>query len=245
MSTAPSTWVPASLRPPLPAGRVHVWRARLSAHLPALNLLASSLSAAEHERAGRFRFEADRDKFIIRRGLLRRVLSRYIETSPDRLAYAFGPNGKPALATKTNDLEFNQSSSGDMTLVAVARSRPLGVDVERIKADGANLNLARRFFAPGEIEALNRLGSTERTQAFFRCWTRKEAFVKALGEGLSMPLDNFEVSLLPGRSQVAKVLRGEPEAGPPWELHDLRADPAYADALCTRGPIEGIDLFDV
>jgi 4'-phosphopantetheinyl transferase len=209
-----------------------VWWARLD-RLPPV-LLAGPLSADERERAGRFRFDRDRRRFVAARGLLRLVLGRTLGLDPAGLRFAYGPRGKPSLADGPG-LGFNVSHSGGLALLAFAWDRELGVDVEEEREVKEAADIARRYFSHRESEELLRLPEGERKAAFFRCWTRKEAFIKATGDGLSRALDAFDVTLRPG--EPARLLRveGEPGAKSRFWIEDLRPAPGFAGALAVDG----------
>jgi len=216
-------------------GEVHVWQASLDAggQLPAL---WDTLAEDERVRADRFHGAKDRDHFIIARGLLRAILARYLDASPATVHFTYGPRGKPMLGAEINpgDLRFNLAHSRDLALYAVVRARDVGVDVEYIAARGEE-SIAERFFSAREVAALRRLPPALRRDAFYACWTRKEAYIKARGEGLALDLSRFDVSLAPG--ETASLLRheGEPAAGR-WALTALDVAPDYAAALCVEGP---------
>src|SRR5262249_12645966 len=151
----------------------------------------------EEQRMRRFRFDEDRRRYLLGRGLLRLLLGHYLELTPDLLRFDYTPFGRPHLAAGLAPqlLEFNVSHSGELILIAVAAGRSLGIDVEQIRADVEVKAIAARFFSPSEQEALGRLAEGQQVEAFFDCWTRKEAYIKAKGDGLSLPLDQFDVSL--------------------------------------------------
>jgi 4'-phosphopantetheinyl transferase len=216
----------------LDGGEVRVWSAHLD-RLPAA-LLARSLSADEQERARRFHFERDRRRFAAARGLLRHLLGGYLGLDPARLRLRYGPWGKPSLA-EDEGLRFNVSHSGGRALLAFAWRLDVGVDVERIRPVPEAEDLARRYFSPREGADLLRLAEGERQAAFFRCWTRKEAFVKATGDGLSRPLAAFDVTLAPG--EPARLLRvdGEPDAARRFWIEDVSPAPDFAGALAVGG----------
>ena len=211
---------------------VHVWSADLD-RIPEA-LLRDPLSADEQERGRRFHFERDRRRFAATRGLLRRLLGRYLGLDPSRLRFAYGPRGKPFLAGE-DELRFNVSHSGGLALLAFARGREVGVDVERERPVPEAADIARHYFSAWEAAQLRRLRDGERTAAFFRCWTRKEAFIKATGDGLSRSLDAFDVTLAPG--EPARLLRveGEPEAARRFWIEDVSPAPGFAGALAVEG----------
>ncbi len=210
---------------------VGVWPVRASeaASLRAL------LSAEESERAARFRLAADADRFAAGRGALRVVLGRWLGLAPEAVRFGSLPNGKPVLAGHAEP-QFNLSHSGEWVLIAVARGRRVGVDVERERDDTDSGEIARRYFSANEADTFNRLPPEAQPEAFFRCWTRKEAYIKARGDGLSFPLDQFDVAFAPGESAALVANRVQPEEVGRWSLFDLSAAmPGYAAALAVEG----------
>ncbi len=185
-----SRWGPAPLRREAGPNDVHVWRIDATHGV----LDTSPLSEKEQERAARFKFERDRTRFIVAHVALRKILASYLLATPAGLEFEEGPHGKPHLIGYR--LFFNLSHAGDIVLVAVAGSSEVGVDVEVVSRDVEHEPLAKRFFSTSEVEAFQAIDEGQaRIDAFFKLWTRKEAIVKAIGEGLSMPLDCFDVSL--------------------------------------------------
>jgi 4'-phosphopantetheinyl transferase len=223
-------WKASSEVAALAPGEVHVWAASLD-ELPAVASRVL-LSADERERALRFHFERDRRRFVAARCLLRLLLGRYMDLDPAGLRFEYGARGKPSL-TGPDALRFNVSHSGGIALLAFARGCELGVDVEQERPVPESVDIARHYFSAREGTELRSLGEKDRQAAFFRCWTRKEAFIKATGDGLSRPLDAFDVSL----GNPARLLRvlGEPEALRRFRLEDLRPAPGFAAALAIEG----------
>jgi 4'-phosphopantetheinyl transferase len=176
------------------------------------------LSADEVDRAQRFHFEVHRRRYVAGRAAVRRTLAAVVAADPAELAFDYGEHGRPDLAGHPM-VSFNLSNSEAVGLLAVSTTGRVGVDVEVIRANFADLRVADRFFAPGEIERLHGLPEAERDLAFFRCWTRKEALLKAHGAGLTLPLRGFEVSF--ETDQPARLLDGGPVLGSGrWQLHD-------------------------
>jgi 4'-phosphopantetheinyl transferase len=218
---------------PLESAEVHVWRApldRLVGDVPRLHAL---LSADEQARCRRFVRESDRIRFGLTRGILRMVLSRYCGVPAAALAFTYSAYGKPALAADATDLQFNVSHSDGMAVYAIARGRPVGIDVERIRDLRERDEIVSRHFSCEEVAAYRALPVAERQRAFFNGWTRKEAFVKALGEGLHQPLSGFAVSLSPG--EPARLLRTPAGSVHDWTLWDLTEDSSYVVALAAAG----------
>ncbi len=227
------SWNPPPAPCVLAAEEVHVWRAALD--LPAARIaeLARILSADESSRAQRFYFERDRRHFTAAHGLLRAILSRYLNAAPQQLSFSYNAYGKPSL--RENEIHFNMSHSGEIALYAFARRRKLGVDVEQVRTDFEYDEVAQNFFATREQEVLHALPPEFKPAAFFNCWTRKEAFIKAIGQGISFPLDQFEVSLAPGEAARLLSIRGDPNAAALWGLAGLDVGPGYAGALVVEG----------
>lgn len=203
-----------------------------------IQALRSTLEPDELFRADRFHFEKDRRAFVVSRGFLREIIGRYTNTRPEQLRFAYGPYGKPALEGR---LRFNMSHSHDLALIALTEDHELGVDVEYMRADSASADIARRFFSPVEVEIFNSLAEEDQVAAFFRCWTRKEAFIKATGKGLSQPLDGFDVTL--GPREPAALLRVDGEDASRWTLSDVKIDEGYAAALAVEGRVSEIRFF--
>jgi len=216
---------------------IHVWRSGLDQTPSRIQSLRQNLTTDEQARAERFHFAKDRGHFIVARGVLRAIIGRYLNRAPEHLPFCYGSHGKPALAGEgdQDSIRFNVSHSHGMALYAVARGREVGVDIERIRDDLAVAEIAERFFSPSEITTLMELPTDLRHHAFFRCWTRKEAYIKARGEGLSMPLDQFDVSLAPGEPAAILGSRPDPSEALRWHLRELTPAPGYAAALAVEG----------
>jgi 4'-phosphopantetheinyl transferase len=206
---------------------IHVVRVRLDV---AIGCAADLLDDDERHRASRFVFERDHRRFVIAHAWVRILLGRCLSRRPESLRFVAGPHGKPALADAAIDLRFNLSHAGERALVALALGRDVGVDIEEERQIDA-LELASRFFAPAESEALRALAPSERIPAFFRCWTRKEAFIKALGEGLSFPLREFEVSVADDHSSQLLRSCATPDMLRCWRIARLASEPGQAAAL--------------
>ncbi len=213
---------------------VQVWRISQSSMKSELERFTSILSIDELQRANRFRFEKDRQQFSIARGAVRILLARYVDCDPGEIWLRFSERGKPYL--DGSDLQFNVAHSADLILLAFARGKRLGIDVEQIRRDFATDEIAERFFSDHERESLSALPVGERLNAFFRCWTRKEAYIKATGDGLSLPLNQFDVSLRP--DEPAQLLATRPDSleAHRWRMHNLDVGTGYAAALVAEQP---------
>ena len=236
----PSIWVSPTESLSLETGEVHVWRIELEQPGSVLEKFRSTLETDELERASRFHFDKHRNSFVVARGFLRYVLSRYLECKPETLRFSYGDYGKPALDGR---LHFNMSHSHRVALLAITEDRQIGVDVEHIRADFATEDIARRFFSHSEVESFNSLPQEEQVAAFFRCWTRKEAFIKATGKGLSQPLDKFDVTLAPG--MAAALLRVDEDDASRWSMSDIDVGSDYAGALVVEGSISKLRWWRV
>lgn len=230
-------WLPPPGDLSLPIDEVQVWR--LSLDLPASRVerLRQTLAPDELGRARRFHFEKDRQRFIVARGLLRLILSRYLDVEPSQLRFSYSDYGKPALIPPPTHkmLNFNVSHSQGLALYAITRNRQVGIDVEYIRPVPEIKEIAQRFFSAQENAVLRGLPETVKLEAFFNCWTRKEAYIKARGEGLSLPLDQFDVSLAPG--EPARLLRVSGDSKEPccWSLRAMSPVPGYVAALAVKG----------
>jgi 4'-phosphopantetheinyl transferase len=237
MSHAALPWEapPAGLA--LPEAEVHVWRAPLDLPDPVRERLSLLLSSDECARAGRFYFARDRNHFVAGRGRLRLLLSRYTGIPPTRIGFRYGPRGKPALADApaVSDLHFNISHAHGLALFAFTRAREIGIDIEFIRRDMDVECILQQFFTPCEAAAIRSLPAGEQQTAFFEFWTRKEAYIKATGDGLAMPLDEFEVSPQPGSAAVRLNTLCDPAEARRWSLQDLDPGPGYAAALAVEG----------
>jgi 4'-phosphopantetheinyl transferase len=235
-----SIWTEPPPSPSLKTGTVHVWRISLDQQDQNLERFRGTLELDELDRAARFHFEKHRRHFIVARGFLRSVVARYVETLPGALRFAYGVYGKPDL-TSEHSLRFNLSHSNEVALLAVTLDAELGVDVEHIRADFASEDIARRFFSRAEVETFNALAPEQRVEAFFRCWTRKEAYIKAIGKGLSQALDEFDVTLAP--DTPAALLRAKDDDPARWLLSDIEVGKSYAGALVIERPVAEIRFF--
>jgi 4'-phosphopantetheinyl transferase len=219
-----------------PDGReVHLWIIRLQASDDNFAQSLAWLSPEEIARADRFHFPRHRKAFVLGRAAMRGLLARYLETDAADIGFVYGPQGKPALAptlkNNASALRFNASNSGDLAAFAFTAGCEIGVDIEQHRALNEFQNIARRFFSPEEAAELLELPEGDKTDAFFHCWTRKEAYIKAMGGGLSIPLDSFRVTLRPGVSAQMVSLDGSEDAARGWTLHSFDPAPGFAGAI--------------
>jgi 4'-phosphopantetheinyl transferase len=216
---------------------IHVWRADLNVTQQLLEALEDTLEKKEMDRANRFHFEKDRRHFIAARGLLRVILGSYLKLKPNRLNFIYTPHGKPKIANEIeyNYLKFNLSHSHGLALYAITLGRKIGIDIERVRTNLSFEKLAKRFFSPLEFQMLSSLPPSERIEGFFNCWTRKEAYIKAIGEGLSIPLNQFDVTLNPSDEAKIVSIKGDSNLASYWSLYPLTPAPGYVGALAVEG----------
>ena len=226
-------------------GHVHVWRMWLELADYMTDEMQSKLSTEEKHRAGRFRGREDRIRFIAAHHFTREILSNYLDKRPEKINIAYNQYGKPELEEydDASGLRFNLSHSDDIAVLAVGRWFNVGVDIERVKHNAAIEDIARRFFSSGEVELFLSQPENIRDEAFFRCWTRKEAYIKARGKGMSIPLDQFEVSFLPGEPPKMISIMGDSEAAARWSLFHLVPGDGYIGALAVEGHPDQLTLF--
>lgn len=223
-------------------GEVHVWRAELDVPTSQAQRLQRTLAADERDRAHRFYFPRDQRRFVVARGLLRVILGRYLDCNLAQIRFCYGVYGKPALTRECggNWLRFNVSHSHELVCFAIARGQEIGVDLELMRDDLVEEHIAEGFFSPREVAMLLNLPQSVQKEAFFNCWTRKEAYIKARGEGLSLPLNQFTVSLTPGEPAALLEFKGEPVRSSLYCLETLRPAPGYVGAVAVEGQILAI-----
>lgn len=228
---------------PLAPGGIHIWRATQTVEPAVLSRLYVLLDAEEKARAERFVFQRDRDRFIAGRGVLRELLAAYIGCAPAGIGFDYGPQGKPSLRAREPEalgrIRFNTSHSHGLAAFAFALDCELGVDVELIRSDFGGEEIAERFFSRDEVAELMSLPAEARAEAFFLCWTRKEAYIKARGQGLQIPLASFSVSLTPGQPEQLCAVDASR-----WELRSFQPKEAYAGALVAEGKGHSLRYFD-
>lgn len=249
--------VPA-LQSPIQTGLIHVWVSNLDGQGSLFHedpgYLESLLSDAESQRAQRYHFAKDRQRFITRRALLRIILSSYLDVHPGQVQLVSNPFGKPAVDISSlpftnanaSRLQFNLSHSAGLVLFAFALDHDIGVDLELVSHDFEFLPIAQQFFSKLEQQVLWSLPIEQRSQAFYCCWTRKEAYIKAQGQGLSLPLDQFDVTLTPG--EPARLLDARHAAARPasdWTILHLDPAPGFIGALAIQGQGWHWQIFDL
>ncbi len=228
----------------LRAHEVHVWTLDGSASKVAAARFDPLLSPDEKERAMRFRFDHLRHSFVVTRGVLRCLLARYLNLHPAEIRFAYGEKGKPALASAA-DIEFNATHSHGSALFAFAKGCRVGVDLEAVRPTAGAQDIADRFFCPEEAAEIRSLPPGERERAFFRCWTRKEAYIKAIGDGLSAALDGFRVTVQPGEPARLVHIAQDTVAAQAWTLDDLAPSAEFAAALAYRDRRRSLSTFAI
>lgn len=229
-------WQTPSHWPPL-HDSVHVWRAALDVPAELRERYSAQLADDERLRAARFHSERERDRYIVGRGVLRTLLGRYLAVAGNLVQFSYGPYGKPfvVMPDAAVDLRFNMAHSGGLVLCAVGVGRELGVDIETFRPlDDAAL-IAAHHFSPHEQAELASLPADRWLIGFYNCWTRKEAYAKARGMGLALPLDQFDVTLAPDAPARLLADRSAPEEAKRWALYTLLPGPGYIGALAVEG----------
>ena len=237
METLNHLWSPAPKDLILADNEVHVWRAGLDLPSSEVQRLRGILMDDEVDRANRFSFEIDRQRFIAARATLRSILSRYITIYPSHLRFYYNQYGKPFLAPEFSShlLNFNLSHSESMALYAISRNREIGIDVERIRSDVEYEEIAKHFFSRNEVAMFGTIPAEKKLEAFYNCLTCKEAYIKAHGQGLSLPLDSFDVSFALGEPSMLLMTKDEPQERILWTLLDLTPGAGYIGALAVKG----------
>lgn len=223
--------------PRLAQNNVHVWCSSLSQSADVVQQLSTLLTEEERERADRFQFEHLRQSFILARGTLRVILSSYLNSEPGDLRFGYTANGKPYLSDPSDPkgISFNLSHSNDLVLYAITSGRQVGVDIEYIRPIPELMDIAANTFSPEENYQLKSQAESQRLDAFFHCWTRKEAFIKAIGEGVSFPLDQFDVSLTAGKPARLLSIRGSKKEAAGWSMFSWQPTEGYVAALVVEG----------
>lgn len=235
-------WTRPESFPTLSKGEVHVWHAVLDEEESCIESCFALLSPDEKARAARLVFANHRARFITFRGILRRLLGHYTQIAPESLTFEYSDYGKPAL-NACHSLSFNLSHSENQAVYAFGLNRRLGIDLEKHDEQVEKLTIANRFFSPNETAVLAKVPEDKQTRAFYACWTRKEAFIKAIGAGLSCPLDAFEVSFLPGEPAALLRLELPGEQRENWRLVDISPDEKFSAAIATDKAISTLRAF--
>jgi 4'-phosphopantetheinyl transferase len=223
-------WAPPPAALVLAGDEVHVWRVDVRSAYARRNDLWRVLAKDERQKATDLLFADDRKRFVVSRGVLRVLLGRYLRAQPDSLVFGYNPHGKPFLVGASG-VRFSTSHSHDLVLLAFVRDRDIGVDVEHLREDLGLDEIASRHFSTREVATLRSLPNSSRKEAFFACWTRKEAFAKAKGRGLTLPFNRFEVTLTPGEPAMLLNVEEDIRESFRWAMQELIPGPGYAAAL--------------
>ena len=238
--------------PPIQLDRrdIHVWCVDLETSRSQSRAGLEILSDDERARSQRFKFAQDRHRFIVGRASLRRTLAAYVGIAAENIQFCYGAFGKPALAPlclRTTDarknVSFNCTHSGGVFLCAVCNHDPIGVDIETPRPIDDLLGLAEAHFSRAEIAALRRIDPPQQLHAFFNCWTRKEAYIKATGKGLSARLDNFSVSLSPGEPARLLSCADNPTHTETYSIHELTSVPGHVGAIAAKGQLRKLSYW--
>jgi len=222
---------------------VHIWKLPLELTPRLINQMQSILSTDEKKRAARFHFDKDRHAYMAARGQLRILLAKYLGKTAQEIALGYNEYGKPYV--KNAALQFNVSHSGRFGLIAFDADWPVGVDIEKMRPDFGGMKIARHFFSAHEIGELSRLPIATQQSAFFNGWTRKEAYIKALGKGLVIPLHQFSVSLAPDKAALLLSTEHDPAQKMHWKLFALPAPLGYAAAVIVNRIRNHVLLFEL
>jgi 4'-phosphopantetheinyl transferase len=235
------------LNPPdnlvLSEDEVHIWRADLDLVESSLSTFLQLLSPDEKNRAQKFRFVGDRHNFIAARGILRSLIGKYLKINSAEISFLYNEFGKPRIAN-SNPLHFNISHSQNMAVFAFTKRFNIGIDVEFVNPDVEVKEIAANFFSTNEVMNLFALPEKQQTLGFFNCWTRKEAFIKAVGEGLSFPLDTFEVSLEPDKPAKLLVTDWHPKAVSQWSIYSMSPGANFVGSLAIEGLVEQVKFWN-
>jgi 4'-phosphopantetheinyl transferase len=229
-------WVTPETLPELNPGDIHVWRLSLRSPDGNFQPFTETLDASERERGSRFLFEKHRERFVVGRAHVRELLAKYVGCEPNEFEYAYDNLGKPRFKddSLSQRIQFNFSNSADLGLLAVTLQTELGVDLEKIRPMSDMMGMAKRYFADSETEQLFRLPESQRPDAFFRCWTRKEAYLKAVGKGLTFPLRDVEVTLLADDPCMIRNINSEADDANRWSLVHIPPCVGYHGALAIQ-----------
>lgn len=237
-------WKQPPLALHLPDDKIHLWKENLDVSSDCRQAYFDLLNPTERERAARYRFEEPRNRFVVTRAILRRLIGRYTHLSPDKIVFDTNTWGKPMLAEcMDSHMEFNVAHSKDLALYAFASNRSVGVDVEYVHPIENVDHLVANFFSDYELQVFKQIPEELRLQAFFNGWTRKEAYIKGRGKGLSIPLNSFDVTLEPGESVALLEDRTNETEAQRWQLLDIKPGNGYTAALAVEGSVNAFDVL--
>lgn len=221
---------------------VHIWQLNISKTKSHYDYFYNLLSKDEKLKIEQFKFKKDKITSALARGALRLLLSKYLNCPIDTIIFKYGEYGKPELAGNKT-VKFNISHAGEIIVIALTENNDLGIDVEQIKYNFNVLDVVNSYFSKTEIEYLNKLPKATQTEAFFRGWTRKEAFIKAKAKGLSFPLDTFCVSIDSDKKAELLETLWDMEEKKLWQIIPFETEPNYKAALAIKNEIKTIEYF--
>jgi len=222
---------------------VHIWNVEANFTENQIESFIDFLSFDEKKRASKFKFPKDRQVFVVARGMLRYLSGFYLKEHPKTIEFKYSEYGRPSFLQDFR-INFNVSHSGNRIIIGFSKEQIIGVDIEKIKSDFAPLDLAKNFFSTEEVKALSQTKEPEMFQAFYRCWTRKESFIKAVGEGLSYPLDSFAVTMDDDHKARFLKIDNTKDSKKDWRLHSFVPAEGYIAAITTDGHPKKIEYFD-
>lgn len=237
-----SDWQTPSTALELPPGHLHIWRVPQNVSDAVLARYWPILAADEQARANRFHFARDKNRYVVARAVLRLLIGRYLSQPPEQISFTYSEYGKPAIPGQR--LQFNVSHSGGLAMMAFCLDAEVGIDVEKKRPLTDGEQIAERFFSASEVAVFKSLSDAQRNEAFFNCWTRKEAYIKAIGEGLSCPLDVFDVTLAPGEPARLLRIRGSAAAAAAWSLFSLEPAEGFGAAVAIPGQNWQLSYWD-
>lgn len=220
----------------LSLNEIHLWHVHIPEHIERLVMYEALLDEQEKHKADRFRFEKDRNCSIIARGVLRKLLGSYLEKEPEGVRFVYGDFGKPEVSNDEG-IAFNISHARDAIVLGFVKNNWIGVDVEFLDQKIDPLNIAKHFFSDEEKRALEEVSKENRVEGFYNCWTRKEAFIKAVGDGLSFPLDQFVVSLKPKVKAALLCTKWDKNEKNKWTLQSSNPEQEYVSAFAVKGKV--------
>lgn len=223
---------------------VSVWFISFDVSEDKITFLSSFLSEDEILKASKFRFKKDKNCSIITRGALRFLSSKYLKENPEDIKFKYGEYGKPYYNMETK-LKFNVSHSGNMAVIGFVLNDDIGVDIEEIKTDFEVFDIASNYFSKLEIETLNELPKEKHVEYFYRCWTRKESFIKAKSQGLTFPLDSFSVSIHSDKKTELLETKWDEKEKSTWKLFTFSPHQNYIGAVSVQNKISNIEYFNI
>jgi 4'-phosphopantetheinyl transferase len=227
-------------------GQIHIWCAAPRDFSRSLSSFRSLLSVAELDRSAKFHFPTDCDSYIIRHALLRLILGRYLQQAPSGIEFSHGPYGKPMVKACGVPLHFNDSHSAELVLFAITAVGPVGVDVECMRPIAEFESIASQYFTPREVEVMRALPAGKKLEAFYSCWTGKEAYLKATGEGIGESLHKVEVILDAGLRATSLSFHGDEVcSAPAWQLRAFSPAPGYLGAVSVQTDLSELDLWRI